>query len=167
MTFKPKKILVPLVLETHEEREMGAYALNAARDLAEAFGGALQLITVIKPGHVHDPMDTAVESGEAAKVAVEEAQHHGAAVRKAQMSLESAAQSALEGSNVKAEIKVYESSDIPFQINKAADNLGCDAVVMPSHGRKGVARVILGSVAEKVVQGARVPVLVLHDGKPG
>jgi len=40
-----------------------------------------------------------------------------------------------------------------------------DVVVMGSHGRSGLSRVVLGSVAEKVLRRTRVPVLVvdLHE----
>ncbi len=41
-----------------------------------------------------------------------------------------------------------------------ARDTGCDLVVMASHGRSGVRRVVLGSVAEAVVRTAHCPVLV-------
>jgi nucleotide-binding universal stress UspA family protein len=41
-----------------------------------------------------------------------------------------------------------------------------DLVVMGSHGHTGIARVLLGSVAEEVVGHARCPVLVTHSGNP-
>lgn len=37
---------------------------------------------------------------------------------------------------------------------------GCDLIVMASHGRRGVARVLLGSQANKVVTHSSVPVLI-------
>lgn len=37
-----------------------------------------------------------------------------------------------------------------------------DAIVMGSHGRRGLDRVLLGSVAERVVRRASVPVTVVH-----
>ena len=37
-----------------------------------------------------------------------------------------------------------------------------DAILIGTHGRKGLAHVLLGSVAERVVRTASVPVLVLH-----
>lgn len=37
-----------------------------------------------------------------------------------------------------------------------------DLIVMGTHGRKGVSRVILGSVAEKVMRNSEIPVLTVH-----
>jgi nucleotide-binding universal stress UspA family protein len=42
-----------------------------------------------------------------------------------------------------------------------------DLVVMGSHGHTGIERMLLGSVAEKVVRHARCPVLVAHGGRAG
>jgi nucleotide-binding universal stress UspA family protein len=39
-----------------------------------------------------------------------------------------------------------------------------DVVVMGTHGRRGVGRALLGSVAEMVVRGAPCPVLVVREG---
>ncbi|MFB6124171.1 MAG: universal stress protein [Haloferacaceae archaeon] len=43
-----------------------------------------------------------------------------------------------------------------------AGNDGVDLVVMPTHGRKGLERVLLGSVTERVVNDAPVPVLTVN-----
>jgi nucleotide-binding universal stress UspA family protein len=42
----------------------------------------------------------------------------------------------------------------------AAKDKGCDVIVMASHGRRGLARFLLGSVASKVVALSPVPVLI-------
>jgi nucleotide-binding universal stress UspA family protein len=39
---------------------------------------------------------------------------------------------------------------------------GFDMVVMGTHGRTGLRRVLMGSVAEAVVRGAQCPVLTIH-----
>jgi nucleotide-binding universal stress UspA family protein len=39
--------------------------------------------------------------------------------------------------------------------------LKVDLIVMPTHGNKGIERMILGSVAERVVREARWPVLIV------
>jgi len=47
-------------------------------------------------------------------------------------------------------------------IVELADDEGFDHVVMGSHGRSGVSRILLGSVAETVVRRATVPVTVVR-----
>jgi nucleotide-binding universal stress UspA family protein len=42
----------------------------------------------------------------------------------------------------------------------AADRLGCDLIVMASHGRRGFQRMLLGSQTQRVLVQASVPVLV-------
>ncbi len=47
-----------------------------------------------------------------------------------------------------------------------------DMIVMSTHGRTGLGRLVLGSVAESVLRGTRTPILLMRDGaapidKPG
>jgi len=53
-------------------------------------------------------------------------------------------------------------------IRSFAEDHDVDLVVMGSHGRSGLSRVILGSVAEKVLRGTHLPVLVVdaHEEPP-
>lgn len=44
-----------------------------------------------------------------------------------------------------------------------AENNAVDQIIMGSHGRSGVKRVVIGSVAEKVSRHASVPVTIVHD----
>ena len=44
---------------------------------------------------------------------------------------------------------------------------GAGLIVMGSHGRRGLSHLLLGSVAEKVVEHARCPVLVVPAPSPG
>ena len=48
------------------------------------------------------------------------------------------------------------------EIDDAAKTLGADLIVMGTRGRTGVSHMLLGSVAEKVVRTATVPVLTIH-----
>jgi nucleotide-binding universal stress UspA family protein len=48
------------------------------------------------------------------------------------------------------------------EILDCADEHDVDQIVMGSHGRTGVARVLLGSVAEQVVRRAECPTTVVH-----
>lgn len=48
------------------------------------------------------------------------------------------------------------------EIDRAAKELSADLVVMGTHGRRGISRALIGSVAEKVVRTASCPVLTVH-----
>lgn len=56
---------------------------------------------------------------------------------------------------------VYVTGEQPWQaIIQAARSRKCDAIVMASHGRRGLAGVLLGSETVKVLTHSKVPVLV-------
>jgi nucleotide-binding universal stress UspA family protein len=46
------------------------------------------------------------------------------------------------------------------------DKLGCDLIVMGTHGRSGLKHLLFGSVAEEVVRRARCPVMVVKAPAP-
>lgn len=56
-----------------------------------------------------------------------------------------------------------EFGDAGHRIAEYAKKLGAELIVMPSHGRTGLSRVLIGSVAQRVVQLAHCPVLVLRS----
>ncbi|UQA61274.1 universal stress protein [Polyangium aurulentum] len=68
----------------------------------------------------------------------------------------------LERLGAKGERRVVEG-DAATSIIQMADETGTDLVVVSTHGRTGLARVALGSVAEKVVRGAHCSVLVVRS----
>jgi len=58
---------------------------------------------------------------------------------------------------------ICDTSDHPHDaILKAADAKGCDLILMTSHGRRGIAAVLLGSETRKVLTYAKVPVLIVR-----
>jgi len=67
-----------------------------------------------------------------------------------------------EGIQVQVEI-----GDPGHAIADYAENISADLIVMPSHGRTGLSRLLIGSVAERVVRLAHCPVLVLRGLKEG
>jgi nucleotide-binding universal stress UspA family protein len=52
--------------------------------------------------------------------------------------------------------------DPGHEIAHFAQSFGADLIVLPSHGRRGLTRLLIGSVAERVVRLAHCPVLVLR-----
>jgi nucleotide-binding universal stress UspA family protein len=83
---------------------------------------------------------------------------------------------AVTGSDVKAEIEqmlppqaerglnyqvLARKGNPAAEILRAIGELGVDSVVMATHGRKGIGRLVLGSVAAQVVRESPCPVLTL------
>ncbi len=63
--------------------------------------------------------------------------------------------------NVPTETAVLQGE--PYRaIVDYADDRGIDLVVMPTHGRRGLSRLLLGSTTERVVRRSNVPVLTLR-----
>ena len=56
----------------------------------------------------------------------------------------------------------FEEGEPTAAIVRSADELDCTLVVMGSHGRTGLRRALLGSVAETTARLAHVPVLIVH-----
>ncbi|MGB9382836.1 universal stress protein [Candidatus Binatus sp.] len=54
------------------------------------------------------------------------------------------------------------SGDPAEQVLDTARNIGADLIVMGTHGRTGLVHLVLGSVAERVVREAPIPVLTAH-----
>ncbi|WP_173933147.1 universal stress protein [Chelativorans sp. Marseille-P2723] len=63
---------------------------------------------------------------------------------------------------VKLEL-AHEVDDFPAEtIVRFAELKGCDLIVMSSHGRRGISRVLLGSQTAEVVTHTEIPVLVVR-----
>jgi nucleotide-binding universal stress UspA family protein len=68
--------------------------------------------------------------------------------------------------NLPLELSVREASDIHREILAQAESVRADLLVIGSHGRSGVDRLLLGSVAEKVIRRTRRPVMVVPARAP-
>ena len=69
-------------------------------------------------------------------------------------------QARLQGQRVKAEYAVGNATQ---RIVERSNQLDCSLVVMNSHGRDGLSRWMIGSVAEKVARHAGCPVLLIRQ----
>jgi nucleotide-binding universal stress UspA family protein len=55
----------------------------------------------------------------------------------------------------------YATDNFPYlKIVEAASRNGCDLILMATHGRRGISRLLLGSETSKVLAHSKVPVLV-------
>jgi nucleotide-binding universal stress UspA family protein len=66
------------------------------------------------------------------------------------------------GVPAKAVLREMLSGPAAYPIVREARKLGADLIVLGTHGRRGVRRLVLGSDAEQVVRTASVPVLLVR-----
>ncbi|MFP4476397.1 MAG: universal stress protein [Desulfatibacillaceae bacterium] len=122
-------------------------AFNTAREMAEALGAKLHLLNVILP-LPHGPSYADMDSPEY----VDLARKH--ATGKLQ-------ELAREAGDVEVETEVRHGE--PYEeIISAALELKPKMLVISTHGRKGIQRLVFGSVTEKVVKLADCPVLTVR-----
>ncbi|MDQ3855328.1 MAG: universal stress protein [Chloroflexota bacterium] len=146
------RILVPL-----DGSDLAESALPVARQLAEALDGELVLMRAAIPNEF--PVAPAVGSGPgspavAGMVVTPEATETRQLVEEAQDYLR---QHVPQGG--RAEVLI----DRPVQaIVDASRDLGASLIVMTTHGRTGVSRALLGSVADGVLRQGRLPLLLLR-----
>ena len=73
-----------------------------------------------------------------------------------------AVQQAAQAEGIQAKAVIARSNLVAEAIMAAAKKHKCDLIVMASHGRKGLKRVLLGSETQHVLAHSTVPVLVLR-----
>lgn len=152
-----KTLLVP-----HDFSDCAAHALTLAVDLARVHGAGLGIVHVSDmPANI--PPDALITPpGEKTSVRVDEY-----AMRGARQRLEEIARPLREGPDASLRVRTLAvTGDVPSAILDAARELGADAIVVGTHGRTGLSHLLLGSVAEKVVRLASIPVITVRYQSP-
>ena len=120
----------------------------------------LVLIDVVQPA----PSDTWLKDGLIASDPAE--QIHATRVQEEQHYLDGVARTlTAEGARVQTRVRV--GSDVASAILDAARTEEADIVALATHGRSGLTRLALGSVAQKVVREATTPILVFRPSMSG
>lgn len=88
-------------------------------------------------------------------------QEYSEAVVKAAADLLAKSKAKAEAAGVEAETVHIENQSPAQGVVKAAQEKGCDLIVIASHGRRGVNKLLLGSQAAEVLSYSTVPVLVV------
>jgi nucleotide-binding universal stress UspA family protein len=87
-------------------------------------------------------------------------QQHAAAIRKAAASYLGVVEKAAKAAGVQCKL-IHTTSDFPADVILAtAAKQKCDLIFIASHGRRGLARALLGSQTQKVLSQAKIAVLV-------
>ena len=143
------------ILVATDGSDLGGRALDHALGLAKALGSSVTIVTVTEPatlvgggyatvaGTAFDPIPELLEAQEEAAKGL----------------LKKASETA-KAAGVDAKV-VHVNDSFPAEgIILTANNVGADLIVMGSHGRRGLGRLLLGSQTGNVLAHTKIPVLV-------
>jgi len=135
----PRSILVPYDFTGPSKR-----ACDYALELAASVGATLTLV------HVVERFDITLTSAE-----------HATLVTATKRELDRAA--VLLRPHVR-DVQILVVEGTPWQeIDRVARERGADLIVMGTHGRRGIARALLGSVAARVLRTASIPIITVPE----
>ncbi len=141
----PKRILVAT-----DFSDVSDAALDYAINLAKAVGAKITLAHVYEIPVYGFPSGAMVASPEFAVSVMTAAQEA------AKTACVAHAQAGVEITPVVSRGSTWE------EVHRIAEEVSADLIVIGTHGRRGISHVMLGSVAEKIIRTATLPVLTIH-----
>lgn len=158
MSFAPQHILVPVAIDPDDDFSLAEHAVFAACDLAEKFSSRMTLLhlaPVINPsagagadvtGNIYRSFMLVLQ----------------ARIDRGRLKIKEL-EDVVNKRGIVVESRILDSvNSVASVIIDTAGELGADLLVLGSHGRSGLSRVLFGSVAEEVAKKASMPVLLLH-----
>jgi nucleotide-binding universal stress UspA family protein len=143
-----KKILVPL-----DGSSMAEAVLPYVRRMALEDGAEVELLNVTMLPIPAYPVDAPLDFDNVIK------QQHEASEQYLKKVVEDIGHDGIKVTPLISEGPVAE------EILSYAESTGADLIAMSTHGRSGISRWLMGSVADKVLHGAKVPVLLIRPNE--
>lgn len=139
------------ILIATDGSELAAKAVTQGLEMAKAFGAKVTAVNVTEPW-------VAVAPGEVAMAFPLKEYEESVAANAARVLTAVADEATALGVECSRQ---HVKDQFPAEgIVETAEKLGCDLIVMASHGRRGLMRFLLGSQATKVLTHTAIPVLV-------
>lgn len=158
MSFLPKHILVPVAIDPEYDLSLAEHAVLASCDIAEKFSARitlLHLVSAISPGSQAN-IDVSGQIYQAFLDVIE------ARTKQGHLAINEL-QNLVKNRGIAVHGRVLDSVDRTADvILETADKLMVDLLVIGSHGRRGLSKLLFGSVAHTVAERASMPVLLLH-----
>jgi nucleotide-binding universal stress UspA family protein len=143
-----KKILVPL-----DGSELAKMALDQAEKLAKTFDGEIILFQVVPFMPIYGSPELVTP------LIVDEKQKEAAEKYLLNLGEE------LKKRGLRASATVRTGQQVAVEIIDFAKETGVDLIIMCTHGRSGISRWVMGSVALKVLTRAETPILLIRSKK--
>lgn len=142
------------ILISTDGSELANRGLAHGAELARRFGARLVVVTVTEmqsaPGGIEYP------------AAISTLQQYNAAMKARAEQIFASARAAVDLSGIDATMLHAADSFAAEGIVNTAREQGADLIVMASHGRRGVGRLLLGSQTVEVLTHTTIPVLVVR-----
>jgi len=139
-----KKILVPL-----DGSELAEVVLPHVKEIAAGYGeGKVILLRIVEPLPAGTP--PAVDFEVVQKAGAKAAEEYLARMK---------AQLSKEGLNVEAKVLIGRPAETIIEF---AQRNKVDLITLATHGRSGITRWVLGSVADRLVRSSSIPVLLIR-----
>ncbi len=150
------KILLPV-----DDLESAGLAISNVKQIVGSSNAEVILLHVVSPEKPLVMHDEHIGGVQAAVDVYEAAQHDEAHnVEEQSANMKSGAEElAATGINASSQVIV---GNPPAEIIRTATEQGVDLVVISTHGRRGVSRAFLGSVADEVMRDLEIPVMVVR-----
>jgi nucleotide-binding universal stress UspA family protein len=142
------------ILVTTDLSEDSFAAFPAAQEIASKFGSSITLLAVVE-----DPSRVAFAYAMELPV-VPDHQLHQQRIERVKLELAALREKYFSGTPGGCQV-IDAATPIATEIATCAAREAVDLIVISSHGRSGISRLLLGSVAERVMREATCPVLLV------
>jgi nucleotide-binding universal stress UspA family protein len=146
------------ILLSTDGSEVATHGLKHGIALAKALNAKATVITVTEPL----PIDYGSGHASGWIPSQDEIDHFDAACKERADKALDEARAMAEQIGLSAETLHVPNAHPATAIIETAKFRGCDLIVMGSHGRRGLRKLLLGSQTSEVLADGRVPVLVVH-----
>ena len=127
-------------------------AVRKAAELAKVFGAAVTAVYVVDPYPF---------TGVGADFAYGQTQYLSAAMAEANATLDDVKR-IMDEAGMPVSTVVGEGHSVHEGILRVMESSGADLIVMGSHGKRGLEKLMLGSVTQRVLSAVKIPVLVVR-----
>jgi nucleotide-binding universal stress UspA family protein len=146
--FAPKKILVPTDFSKYSDK-----ALQEAVDIAKKYGSKIYLLHVIDDHIQQCAVDYCITAEVVSKL-----RRDSLKASKDKLHNEIGAAADIKKLDVEIDVKEGVPTEVILSEQKKKS---VDLIVIASHGKTGILKNLIGSVTDKVVRGAKCPVMVV------
>jgi nucleotide-binding universal stress UspA family protein len=157
LTAEPelKHILIPL-----DGSHLAEFIIKPALELGSLTGADYTLARMIRPVLPYETPGEVTAMSAAVKSVLDRVEEVQAALTKEAEEYLSRVAARLRAEGNRVETRVDLDQQPAHAIIHDAEEKGISLIALETHGRKGLSRLFLGSVADKVIRGAKTPVLV-------